>query len=70
MVGGVFFAFSSFVIRALAKMPATDPAAVELWEHYLARYLAYCHRWRTHVSTGMYSPGPLPARPATLGKVI
>jgi transposase InsO family protein len=36
----------------------------------LARYFAYYHRWRTHLSLGMDCPEPRPVHGPTRGKVI
>ena len=39
VVGGIFFAFSSFVMRALARLPG----AHDMWERYLTRWTAWNH---------------------------
>jgi putative transposase len=36
----------------------------------LARYLAYYHRWRTHLSLAMDCPEPRPVSPPTSGRVM
>lgn len=39
-------------------------------QHILASYLAYYHRWRTHLSLAMDCPEPRPVSPPTRGRVI
>jgi len=39
-------------------------------QRLLARYFAYYHRWRTHLSLAMDCPEPRPIQPPENGKVI
>ena len=39
-------------------------------QHILASYLAYYHRWRTHLSLAMERPEPRPVEPPGAGTVL
>jgi uncharacterized membrane protein len=44
LVGGIFFALSSFIMKAPAGVPtAAGPGAREVWEHYLDRWTMWNH---------------------------
>ena len=43
LVAGVFFAFSTFVMKALAKVVRTEATAVTAWADYVRTWTAWNH---------------------------